>query len=203
MKRRMTRTGLITMLDEATLDAAPAIPHASWLKAYNRFQGSLCRLTCGECSTAMIREVNQLSIELRALEKRLRWRSPQGSLPLLFCVKARELVQSELNIFSLRLNHPALDCCNKKNIRSPLFLSKEYKATDLVEFITPIFELGILTTFDGKPAQLNTIVRVFEKAFNVQMPNYRILREGALSRKKYLTPLLDKFKAIMIDISQR
>ena len=85
---------------------------------------------------------------------------------------------------------------------SPLYLGKDYCVTDLVELITPLYELGFLTTANGSSAKLKTIVRAFETTFNVRMPNYDVLRHAAINRKLRLTPLLDRMREVMLRLSQ-
>ena len=194
---------LTVMLTEtANSSVKQQIPFNVWQKAYNRFLNQVYRLTSGECSATILREIDLLGIELRALRKAIQTQPAIHATALAFCDKAVELIESEHRILLLRLRFPSLDANAHAQATSPLYLSPQIKPTDLVEIITPLFELGLITTFDGQPAKLTTIVKVFEKAFNVSMPNYRILRECALSRKKCLTPLLDKFKAAMERLSQ-
>ena len=111
------------------------------------------------------------------------------------------LVDCELHILELRIEHPAFSALPEVVPVSPLYLGKDYCATDLVELITPLYELGFLTTASGRPAQVET-VRAFETTFNVRMPNYDVLRHAAINRKLRLTPLLDRMREVMLRLSQ-
>ena len=148
-----------------------------------------------------MRELSHLRVELAAYAELLE-HIACGECATTYCNKALHLVDCELHILELRIEHPAFSALPEVAPVSPLYLGKDYCATDLVELITPLYELGFLTTASGSPAKLKTIVRAFETTFNVRMPNYDVLRHAAINRKLHLTPLLDRMREVMLRLSQ-
>ena len=121
----------------------------------------------------------------------------------LYCSKALNVLRGELRIITFELSHPTFAGQNEKMFVSPLHLSEGFHPTNLVEIITPFFEMGLCVTAEKRLAKLTEIIRVFEWAFNITIPNYAVLRNAAINRKIHQTPLLDKMREILIRLSQQ
>ena len=87
--------------------------------------------------------------------------------------------------------------------RSPLYWSKEYTPTDLMEILAGLARLGAVRTANGSPANFLLIVRTFEKVFNMKIPNHGHLRWATVNRKLRLTHFLDLLKQTLVDASQQ
>lgn len=67
MKRTLSKQMLTVMLTgTANSSVKQQIPFNVWQKTYNRFLNQVCRLTSGECSATILREIDRLGIEHRA-----------------------------------------------------------------------------------------------------------------------------------------
>lgn len=116
------------------------------------------------------------------------------------CEKALGMIRCEEEILRLEVDCPGRRSSGISSI-SPLFLADWVTASDLVEIVTPLFEIGFFKTEAGK-APLKTIIRQVEHMVNARIPNFHILRNAVLRRKK-LTPFIDRLRQTWIDISQR
>ena len=72
-----------------------------------------------------------------------------------------------------------------------------------MELIVPLYEIRFCRSAGNSAATVRNIVQVFEWAFNTPIPNYNVLRYHLLNRKKQLTPLLDRMRETLTDLSQR
>lgn len=201
MKSNLKNWELLKMLEEASAGGMTlSAPHV-WKAYYGTFCKHLAKLTDSPCTPGLMRELSHLRVELASYAELLK-HIACGECATTYCNKALHLVDCELHILELRIEHPAFSGLPEVAPVSPLYLDKDYCATDLVELITPLYELGFLTTASGSPAKLKTIVRAFETTFNVRMPNYDVLRHAAINRKLRLTPLLDRMREVMLRLSQ-
>lgn len=168
-------------------------------KSYKSFCRSLAKMTESECSSCTLRSFEHIRIELECLQEEL-----SDAYALNICNKSLAAVKMEMQILRIILIHP--EFVNDKDESmpiSPLYLNKDFCLTDFVEIITPCFELGVFTDKHGHPAMLKTIIRVFERAFNLNMPNYDKLRYAAVNRKINLTCFLDRLRCVLEEISKR
>ena len=173
------------MLKEATQASHVQLEPCVWQNAYENFCRHAEKLTESECSSKVMRTIDHARIELEQIPKRLYAIPDRDTTAELYCSKALNVLQ------------------NEKMFVSPLHLSEGFHPTNLVEIITPFFEMGLCVTAEKRLAKLTEIIRVFEWAFNITIPNYAVLRNAAINRKIHQTPLLDKMREILIRLSQQ
>ena len=87
--------------------------------------------------------------------------------------------------------------------KSPLYLSKEFTPTDLMELIAALQISGAVRRIDGSPADLPTLVDVLSKSFNVRINNPEQCRHAVINRKLRLTRFLDLLRNHLIECSRR
>lgn len=116
-----------------------------------------------------------------------------------YAVQARAAAECELKIIHMQLAYPAFTEENKVPIPlSPLHWADNL--TDLVELISGIYSVASIHEDDDKPARLYVIIKVFEKALNVDLGNFIQLRNAALNRKINPLRYLDRLKEALIKI---
>lgn len=191
------------MLKEATQASHVQLEPCVWQNAYENFCRHAEKLTESECSSKVMRTIDHARIELEQIPKRLYAIPDRDTTAELYCSKALNVLRGELRIITFELSHPTFAGQNEKMFVSPLHLSEGFHPTNLVEIITPFFEMGLCVTAEKRHAKLTEIIRVFEWAFNITIPNYAVLRNAAINRKIHQTPLLDKMREILIRLSQQ
>ena len=188
MDNLLIQEELLSLLKEATQASHVQLEPCVWQNAYENFCRHAEKLTESECSSKVMRTIDHARIELEQIPKRL---------------YALNVLRGELRIITFELSHPTFAGQNEKMFVSPLHLSEGFHPTNLVEIITPFFEMGLCVTAEKRLAKLTEIIRVFEWAFNITIPNYAVLRNAAINRKIHQTPLLDKMREILIRLSQQ
>ena len=195
MDNLLIQEELLSLLKEATQASHVQLEPCVWQNAYENFCRHAEKLTESECSSKVMRTIDHARIELEQIPKRLYAIPDRDTTAELYCSKALNVLRGELRIITFELSHPTFAGQNEKMFVSPLHLSEGFHPTNLVEIITPFFEMGLCVTAE--------IIRVFEWAFNITIPNYAVLRNAAINRKIHQTPLLDKMREILIRLSQQ
>ena len=131
-----------------------------------------------------------MRLQVRIVEKE----SPQASL----------LTNFEIRLVFTRLRYPSIaDPVSVEVPKSPLYLSKEFTPTDLMELIAALQISGAVRRIDGSPADLPTLVNVLSKSFNVRINNPEQCRHAVINRKLRLTRFLDLLRNHLIECSRR
>ena len=203
MDNLLIQEELLSLLKEATQASHVQLEPCVWQNAYENFCRHAEKLTESECSSKVMRTIDHARIELEQIPKRLYAIPDRDTTAELYCSKALNVLRGELRIITFELSHPTFAGQNEKMFVSPLHLSEGFHPTNLVEIITPFFEMGLCVTSEKRLAKLTEIIRVFEWAFNITIPNYAVLRNAAINRKIHQTPLLDKMREILIRLSQQ
>ena len=168
------------------------------------------RLSDAECTAfhASYKEFIDLLHELARLQSRLmrsqarivEKESPQASL----LESALLLTNFEIRLVFTRLRYPSIaDPVSVEVPKSPLYLSKEFTPTDLMELIAALQISGAVRRIDGSPADLPTLVDVLSKSFNVRINNPEQCRHAVINRKLRLTRFLDLLRNHLIECSRR
>ena len=168
------------------------------------------RLSDSECTAfhASYEEFIDLLHELARLQSRLmrsqarivEKESPQASL----LESALLLTNFEIRLVFTRLRYPSIaDPVSVEVPKSPLYLSKEFTPTDLMELIAALQISGAVRRIDGSPADLPTLVDVLSKSFNVRINNPEQCRHAVINRKLRLTRFLDLLRNHLIECSRR
>lgn len=200
METIKTQSELLFLLERAAHDNPSRTSQQDWKQAYDEFCIHLEQISSGLKFIPVMRTVEHLRIDLTALLVELE--TGTNDMALSYCKKALETVRSELQMLDLRLQYPGL--FSEKTMQFPLlYLSSEYTLTDLVELIVALYEMEVFRRHDGRKAHLISLIRIFEMAFNVSLPNFEVMRTAALNRKNYLTKFLDRLRSTIIDLSQR
>lgn len=203
MNNLLMQEVLFSSLRDAAKDPRMNLTAAQWQNRYDAFSAHVVQHADEECTPHLMRTLDQARIETDTLLGVFCSQQEPNPLAVLYCRKAHETLRSEMRILTLRLSHPGFKEVKCKPPVQTLYLNEGYHATDLVEIITPLFEMGMLKSESGRKAQLQAIVKIFEWAFNIPMPNYDVLRGAAINRKIHLTPLLDKMKEVLLRLSQQ
>lgn len=121
----------------------------------------------------------------------------------IYCLKALEVLNKEIEILMLKIEHPRFAAASKMPASSPLYMNDNYHLTDLVEIIVALYELNFCKTADNTPAKLAMFTKTFEWAFNVNLKSYDSLRHSAISRKLRPTSFLDKMREVLIRLNDQ
>ena len=114
------------------------------------------------------------------------------------------LTNFEIRLVFTRLRYPSIaDPVSVEVPKSPLYLSKEFTPTDLMELIAALQISGAVRRIDGSPADLPTLVDVLSKSFNVRINNPEQCRHAVINRKLRLTRFLDLLRNHLIECSRR
>lgn len=194
---------LLSLLMEAARNQSIQIPASTWQNAYDEFCIHTARLIDTECSPDVIRTINHACIEINTLHNHVFTRDSQCKIADIYCLKTLEMLNKEMEILMLKIEHPTFAASSKMPPPSPLYLNDNYHLTDLVEIIVPLYELNFCKTAGNNPAKLTMLTSVFEWAFNVNLKSYDSLRHSAISRKLRLTSFLDKMREVMIRLNDQ
>lgn len=194
---------LFSLMKDAARNPHTDIAVTEWKNAYDAFSTRVAQLSDGECTPRLMRTIDHARIETDMLLSVYSPQEEETPASVFYCRKANEILRCEMKIQALRLAHPGFKDLKQKVPATTLYLNEEYHATDLVEIITPLFELGVFKSANGNRAQLQAIIKIFEWAFNTPMPNYDVLRSAAINRKIHLTGFLDKMKNVLVRLSQQ
>ena len=190
-----TQAGLLSLLERAARHLQPRTTPQEWRQAYEDFRIHLEQITSNPSIIPVMRSVEHLRIDLASLHTALSHEAEDAAL--CFCNKALEAIHSELRMLDLRLRYPEL---TDRQAQLPvLYLNSEY----LVELIVVLYESKVFRTHDGRKAHLISLIRTFEIAFNVRLPNFDVLRNSAINRKIHPTKFLDKLRSTLIELSQK
>ena len=178
--------------EQKTLDAA-----------YEDYIDLLHGLTVQSCKSSLdlLHELARLQSRLMRLQVRIvEKESPQASL----LESALLLTNFEIRLVFTRLRYPSIaDPVSVEVPKSPLYLSKEFTPTDLMELIAALQISGAVRRIDGSPADLPTLVNVLSKSFNVRINNPEQCRHAVINRKLRLTRFLDLLRNHLIECSRR
>ena len=169
MDNLLIQEELLSLLKEATQASHVQLEPCVWQNAYENFCRHAEKLTESECSSKVMRTIDHARIELEQIPKRLYAIPDRDTTAELYCSKALNVLRGELRIITFELSHPTFAGQNEKMFVSPLHLSEGFHPTNLVEIITPFFEMGLCVTAEKRLAKLTEIIRVFEWAFNTQL----------------------------------
>lgn len=135
--------------------------------------------------------------------KRLQDTKIKKNVALHFAEKAYELIDNELILTRLRICHPELEKAKEPVSKSPLYWSKEFTPTDLLEVLTSLAAIKAIRSADGSPSAFTSIIHVFEWALNIRFPNMQNSKHALLNRKIRLTSFIDRMKNALIELSER
>ncbi|MCD8274416.1 MAG: hypothetical protein LUC96_05440 [Alistipes sp.] len=131
---------LLSLLMEAARNRNGQIPASTWQNAYDEFCSHTARLVDTECSPNVIRTINHARIEIDMLHNHVFAHDPQCEIANIYCLKTLEVLNKEMEIIMLKIEHPKFAAASKMSPPSPLYLNDGYHLTDLVEIITPLYE---------------------------------------------------------------
>ena len=189
---------LDTLLNRRLSNAECTAFHA----AYEEFIDLLHGLTAqySKSPLDLLHELARLQSRLMRLQERIVGKeSPQASL----LKSAIQLTNFEIRLVFTRLRYPSIaDPVSVEVPKSPLYLSKEFTPTDLMELIAALQISGAVRRIDGSPADLPTLVDVLSKSFNVRINNPEQCRHAVVNRKLRLTRFLDLLRNSLVEYSQ-
>ena len=178
--------------EQKTLDAA-----------YEEYIDLLHGLTVQSCKSSLdlLHELARLQSCLMRLQERIvEKESPQ----VLLLKSALLLTIFEIRLVCTRVRYPSIaDPVSVEVPKSPLYLSKEFTPTDLMDLIAALQISGAVRRIDGSPADLPTLVDVLSKSFNVRINNPEQCRHAVINRKLRLTRFLDLLRNHLIECSRR
>lgn len=123
-------------------------------------------------------------------------------LKQMFFQKSLSVIDSELELLHLKIQHTEQFDLNVETFKSNLYIipkSKELGIIGFVELVIALFLLGEIYTKGGKLAPLSDIAKAFEEIFNFSFGCIYKKRIALFDRKlSNLTRLLDSLKNHLI-----
>lgn len=199
----LMQEGLFALMAQAARNPRTPIEAAAYEAAFEAFVFEAARMTDASCTPRVLRTIERARMEAAGLLRLFSGRESDAPLARHYCLKVLDTLDSERRLLLLRVRHPAFAEPEATPHCSPLFLNDGFRATDLVELIVPLYEIRFCRSAGNSAATVRNIIQVFEWAFNTHIPNYDGLRCNVLNRKKQLTPLLDRMREALTDLSQR
>lgn len=119
------------------------------------------------------------------------------------CIEqVRAYLDAEKEITILQAQFPALCDENAELPKSPLYWSKEFTPTDLVELLAALHLAGAFCKVDGSRVEWTLIVETFAKTVNIRVNNPDQCRHAVLNRKLRLTRFLDLLRGRLVEKSE-
>lgn len=201
--KKLKKVPFIGML-ETSLNRRLLSPERDTLNtAYEDYIDMLHRLTSQSHRSALdlLHELARCQSHLMQLQEQITEKvSQQASL----LESALLLTNFEIRLVFTRLRYPSIaDPVSVEIPKSPLYLSKEFTPTDLMELITALQISGAVRRIDGSPADLQMLVETISQTFNVRINNPEQCRRAVVNRKLRLTRFLDILRNSLIAYSQR
>lgn len=200
MNNYLMQDGLFALLEHAARHPGTPCEDAHWQAAFEAFRLRAATITDQGFTPQTLRMIEHARIEVRELLRQF-----DGGTPCLQslsrCRKMLDILDAERRLVLLGIEHPQFT--SRPPSSSPLYLNDGFRPTDLAELIVPLYEMRFFCGPNKRPVMLKTLVAGFESTFNVPMPNFAILRRGVINRKLHPTPLLDRMREVLIDLSQR
>ena len=199
----LDKNQFIVMLDTLLNRRLSNAECTAFYAAYEKFIDLLHGLTAQFCKSPLdlLHEFARLqSCLMRMQERIVETESPQA----LLLKSSLLLTNFEIRLIFTRLRYPSIaDPVSVEVPKSPLYLSKEFTPTDLMELIAALQISGAVRRIDGSPADLPTLVDVLSKTFNVRINNPEQCRHAVVNRKLRLTRFLDLLRNHLIECSRR
>lgn len=199
----LSQERLLSLLMEAARNRSGQIPASTWQNAYDEFCIHTARLVDTECSPSAIRTINHTRIEIDMLYNHVFVHGPQCEMAGIYCLKTLEVLNKEMEILILKIEHPKFAAASKMPTSSQLYMNDNYHLTDFVEIIVALYELNFCKTADNMPAKLTMLTNTFEWAFNVNLKSYDSLRHSAITRKLRPASFLDKMREVLIRLNEQ
>lgn len=114
--------------------------------------------------------------------------------------KALGIVEIELDVIRLHIKHYGLMQAADTGNQIPVYWSKEYTISDLMELVVALHESKALVYRDGRQVSLAALVRLFGGTFNIDIKDPRKLKSKLTSRKIKAIKFLDVLSANFIDL---
>ena len=170
--------------------------------AYDRFLARVERISQGPMSKLeKLRLFTRTGETLERLRLNLR---DQTSSRCLYTQSAISILNFEKRAILLQLHYPSLvdngGCVAPK---SPLYWSKQFTATDLMELMTALQLTGAVRRMDGTQIDWETLVGVLSRVFNIRINNPAQCRHAVVNRKWRLTRFLDLLRNYLVESSRQ
>lgn len=199
----MMHEGLFALLRQAARNPRTPVEAAAWESSFEAFRLHAAGTSNQSCTPALLRAIEQSRIECVELLRQFMCGAIICQPALSYCRKALDTLDAERRILLLRIRHPDFSESVAASCTSPLFLNDGFHASDLVELIVPLYEMRFCRTSGSSSASVKSFVAAFAWVFNTPLPNYDMLRRNVLNRKLRLTPLLDRMRDTLTELSER
>ncbi|MCE9040971.1 RteC domain-containing protein [Parabacteroides distasonis] len=123
----------------------------------------------------------------------------------MFLQKTQAIVNSELELFNLKIQYPSPFQSRKNNLpSSPLYLTDETFLVEIMELVSGLFLIKRVVTHTGKESPLAEIGRTFEWLFNIKLGDIHKKHENVICRKaNKRTEFLDLLRKAIIEESEK
>lgn len=185
-------TRLFILLNEQSLQ----IPANEMEYAYLDFIEQIKMVSSSNDYSDIFRTLSFIRIELFNMNRK------KNVLEQMYIQKSLSLVDLELELLHLRIQHPEQFHLDVEIFRSNLYIIPKSRGLGIigfVELVVALFLLGEVYTKSGKLASLSDISKTFEQMFNFSFGCIFKKRIALFERKQCnLTRLLDSLKNLLI-----
>lgn len=168
--------------------------------AFERFAQQLSRVARKTDST---NELLRLYAYLRLVFRNLKSGKELLEQEKFFIEAALSYLETERQLLLLQVRFPTVKPVAKGVVKSDITWSAAYTHTDLMELISALHEAGAICKADGRPVELKTLIRAFERFLNISIRNPERCRYATLNRSLHLTKFLNRLREALIERSQR
>lgn len=197
-KKFIAHCELLALLRSNECETMPEAPQRL-AAAFDRFAD---RLTRAAGKTESPHEMLRLYAYLRLVFRELKTGKKQPGKGRFYIEAALSYLEAERHLLLLQIRFPAL-MPSADPARGNITWSSAYTHTDLMELISALHAAGAICKADGRPVELKSLIRAFERFLNVTIRNPERCRYATLNRCLHLTKFLDRLREALIERSQR
>lgn len=184
-------------------DSSKEVINTEMKDAYEEFIKQIVTISYSEDYSHIFRTLNLTRIEIAPLKSYINASRGKNALKNLYIHKALSLIDSELQLINLKINHPEQFVSSvTTEFKSDLYVipkSKDLGIIGIAEIVIALFLQGQIVGEDGKPVPEVRLARGFEQLFNLKFGSIYDKVNEVFNRKQYnLTKTLDALRNTII-----
>lgn len=191
---------LLTLLRSDIQSTDPTQGAEGLATAFERFAQQLSRVAKATDST---NELLRLYAYLRLVFRELKSGREIPPKQNFYIEAALSYLEAERHLLLLQIRFPALKSTADSTAGNNIIWSAAYTQTDLMELISALHAAGAINRADGRPVELKTLIRAFERFLNISIRNPERCRYATINRSLHLTKFLNRLREALIERSQR
>ena len=123
-----------------------------------------------------------------------------------YILKALQIIDVEIELHNLRLNHPKQIVSSHSQQKSSLICGDKFSKRCLIELLAALFYIGAIVDDKGDAVDFMTLVRAFESFFNIDLKYAHNERKSLMTRSSkatyFLEMMITKLRKVITEKSQ-